>query len=368
MEPEKKLRLIHLASSHLIGLTNQELQLAKAYRKSGLGSILIVTGENEQVSGSFSQLKLNNIPYQVISGFDHHQNFFGLVREFKRVISKFKPTTVSVNTNWQLLIVGLSRLPSLNKFRIVYTVHGFRNNSRFKSVVARFLIGLLLFLFADSINAPTRYVRDEFKLLGYKTKTIPLGEDDVFFENSSLPDFSTPIDFCFPGEFRKGKNQRLLVDAFSQFLEKTKNSQSKLYLCGSGALFHEVVDHAKKLGLNGRVIFTGQIGRKEMMELYRRCQVVIVPTNSETFGHCIAEPLIMQRIVISKPVGVALDCIEHGKNGFIFGTQKDLVDQMVSVASMDKSELERISHSAGETGRRFRWADVAKRNIEELMS
>jgi glycosyltransferase involved in cell wall biosynthesis len=65
-----------------------------------------------------------------------------------------------------------------------------------------------------------------------------------------------------------------------------------------------------------------------------KCQIAIVPTNSETFGHCIAEPLVLQRILITKHVGVAIDVVRHGENGFFFETKEDLVNCLKEIREM----------------------------------
>lgn len=362
-----KLKLLHVASSHLIGLTNQETQLAHAYQALGHVDICVVSGENEQISGSFCTLGKSGIPVAVIQGFDDHRHILKLANEFKDVLKRFKPDIVSVNTNWQLLIAALARLSSGSHCKFVYTIHGFRHNHRIKSVIARLLIGMLLFLFADMVNAPSFYVRDKFSWLKYKIQSIPLGEDNLFFQSAEIPDLSTPLSFCFPGQFREGKNQLMLIEAFSEYVRHTNNTQAFLVLPGTGELLSPCKHLVSTIGIAAQVVFPGQLDRQQMLEVYQRCQVAVVPTNSETFGHCIAEPLVMKRILLTRPVGIAPDVIVHGFNGFLFNTKTDLVQLMIAIHSMDKSSLMKISVNAGETGRQFSWSEIAKRNVDILM-
>ena len=360
------MKIIQVASSHKMGLTNQETQLALAYSGISELDVLVVTGKNEQYEGCFELLKSKGVANKVIKGFDVHHNFLRLVKELLDIVNEFNPDIVTVNTNWQLAIVGIANILCKNKFKLIYTVHGFRHNSPFKSMIARYLIGLLLMLFADLINAPTTYVKNKYLLLRRKIVCIPLGEDNVFFLHSISPDFSKPFNFLFAGVFRAGKNQAMLVEAFADYLKISKNSESMLYLPGEGELRPNAMKIAKDLGVANRVVFPGQLNRQEMLKMYEQCQVAIVPTNEETFGHCIAEPLVLSRIVISRSIGLAPDYIVDGENGFFFEGKNELIRCMLKVHSMNQHDLQKISKSARVTGKSFRWDNIALRHLKEM--
>jgi glycosyltransferase involved in cell wall biosynthesis len=351
-----------------MGLTNQETQLAYAYKSLPVIDALVVTGENEQYTGCFSLLKQNEISNQIITGFDEHKAFKRLVKEFMTVVSDFKPDVVTVNTNWQILIAGVAKFVAHEKFKLVYTIHGFRHNSPFKSIIARYLIGLLLLVFADKVNAPTMYVASKFYFLRKKLVIIPLGEDNIFFDKSIPPDFSSPLNFVFPGVFRQGKNQKMLIEAFAQYLQQSNNLQGKLYLPGEGELRSAAMNLARSLGISDRVVFPGQLNRQEMLDMYSRCQVAIISTNSETFGHCIAEPLVMQRIVVSRHVGLASDFLVNGVNGFLFDGKDQLVQCLLHIDAMSQDELYNMSESARLTGENFRWNFIAKRYLCDIFT
>lgn len=356
----KSIKVLHVGSSHLMGLTNQETQLALAYRSLDAVDIVVLSGENEQYSGCFDALADAGIPCVKLKGFDLHRHFLRLVRGFNEIVKQYNPDIVTVNTNWQLAIVGVGRIILQGRFKTIYTIHGFRHNQFLKSFIARFLIVILLWLFADAINAPSSYVFKKFSLLRYKMISIPLGEDDLFFKKSERPKFDQSWVFCFPGQFRAGKNQAMLVEAFSEYIIRTKDTRAMLILPGEGELLEASRSLAIKLGVMGQVNFPGQLDRSDMADLYRKCQFVIIPTNSETFGHCIAEPMVMRRVVLSRPVGIARDVIVHGVNGFLFSTKDELVELMIAIRATTKKELISISDQAGNAARLFAWPEVAR--------
>lgn len=365
--PAAKVRLLQFGSSYEIGLTNQEVQLAKAYSQIEQIDLLVLSGERQQISGCRDQLQFAGIRHEQIDGLDDHKQIIRLMREFGSTVERFSPDIVTVNTNWQLIIAGISRLCSAKKYKIIYTVHGFRHNYPIRSIVARILIGLILMLFADLINTPTSYVERSFPFLApRRLKKIPLGEDDCFFRAHYEPEFTQHLNFCFPGEFRKGKNQDMLIRAFRDYIDKSGNHRSLLFLPGKGPLHEHCIRLADSLGLSSNVIFPGQLNRNEMLDLYSRCQVAIIPTNKETFGHCVAEPLILGMLVISRPVGIARDVIIDDRNGFLFRNRQELLSKMLLIARSEPPYLSSVSACARSTGLQFQWKSIAERHLVEM--
>lgn len=359
-------KVIHVASSHKMGLTAQETELAVAYRKLNYFDLLVVTGENEQFKGCFKKLSDNDVNSSIIQGFDEHRDFFRLVSKFVRKSNAFQPQIVTLNTNWQLLIVGVARLFCTTKFKIIYTIHGFRHNEKLKSYCARLLIGVLLYLFADVVNAPTNYVARKFHILKNRIVSIPLGEDRQFFCRSTPVQSNPVLSMIFPGQYREGKNQDLLILAVYEYIRQTNDRNIILYLPGSGNLLPAAKLLANKLGISSLIIFPGQLNREDILTLYEKCQIAIVPTNSETFGHCIAEALVLQRILITKRVGIAIDIVRPGENGFFFETKEDLVNCLREIKGMSPEKLDVISRNAKKTGQMFRWDNIAERHYREM--
>ncbi len=359
-------KIIHIASSHQIGLAAQETELAIAYKKLNLFDLLVVTGENEQFEGCFKNLSENDVKNIIIEGFDEHRNFFLLVRRFIEQCNAFQPHVVTLNTNWQILIAGMARIFCEKQFKIVYTIHGFRHNHKAKSYFAQFFIGGLLYIFSDVINAPTRFVANKFRALKNRIVSMPLGEDSIFFNASKPIEIEAKLSIIFPGQFRAGKNQDLLICAVRDYIDQTGDKNVILYLPGSGNLLSGAEQLAQDLGISNYVVFPGQLNRNEILDLYRQCQVAIVPTNSETFGHCIAEPLVLQRILVTKKVGVAIDVVKHGENGLFFESREDLVNRLKEIRKMNFEELKKMSKNAKETGELFRWENIAARHYHEV--
>ena len=74
-------------------------------------------------------------------------------------------------------------------------------------------------------------------------------------------------------------------------------------------------------------LFAGLLCKEDVRLLYLKSNIGIVSSNSETFGQSIVEPFVLGRCVISTPVGIANDIIQNGVNGYIYTSQKDLVEK-----------------------------------------
>jgi glycosyltransferase involved in cell wall biosynthesis len=355
---EKKPKLFHIASCYKIGLSNQELHRAIAFNNLHQFDLVVLSGEKEQIPGLKEQLLSNGIHHIIIPGLDDHTNPIRLIAACFKSLEDHSPTFVALSTNWHLLIFGLAKFFTNKDIKLIYSIHAFRNDSKIKSPVAQRLIGLLLFIFASLIISPSTWVTEKFKKLKNKISQIPLGISDIFIDEYIEPDFSKSLGIVFASEFRSGKNHKLLISAFSRHNKFQDKPLLNLYLPGDGPYLREIKEFSQTLGLSELIHFPGKLTPLNLQKLYCSTQLAIIPSRSETFGFCIAEPLAMGRIVISTPVGLALDYIKHGENGFIFNNENELFNIISRVSNMSRNEMLEISKNAYQVGKKLTWEQV----------
>ncbi|MCX6545006.1 MAG: glycosyltransferase family 4 protein [Acidobacteria bacterium] len=360
-------KILQFVSSHRIGVTDQLVSQAQASLTVGDAAWVFVSGEKEQHQGLGETLRRAGGVHAIIPGLDDHGEFARLSRALAELIRLHRPNYVSVHTNWQLALAVHAAARLRPRPRLVYTIHGFRHNHPVRSVVARLVIGAALWLFAWRVIAPSRFLAGRFRAIRKQIRVIPLGESELFFREVPPPDFSVPLRFVFPGEFRSGKNQDLLIRAFAKFVSASSDRGAELVLPGAGAQLEGCRSLARHLGLEGRVIFPGFLNREEMVGWYLRSQCAVVPTNVETFGHCIVEPLVLGRVVLTRRVGVAEDVIVHGENGFLFDTEDELVEMLLSLDGR-RDELAAIAKRALACRDRFGWETIMRQHLEEVFT
>lgn len=321
-------KLLFFASDFKIGLSTLLTDELIALYRYGI-EVCAVAGENEQESGLSKKIKIEAIPIFRIDGLDRHEKFKELAISLIDIMVKNKIRVVHVQNNWQLALMAYVKfkLCFKQKIRIIYTLHGFRHNHLLKSYVAQVIIGLGLLCFADKVICMSDYLRKKFKLLSYKIELLPLGVSTSFFSGNYCPLPQNGLQMIFPAQFRHGKNQDIIIRAFAEHIRRTNDNDSKLVLPGAGDLLSEMKGLTERLGISNRVEFPGLLCKEDVRLLYLKSNIGIVSSNSETFGQSIVEPFVLGRCVISTPVGIANDIIQNGVNGYIYTSQKDLVEK-----------------------------------------
>lgn len=102
-------------------------------------------------------------------------------------------------------------------------------------------------------------------------------------------------------------------------LEAAKKINSKIYICGSGSEYKDLLIKKKKLQLKN-VFFLGRVSDKEKYRLLKNCNFFVFPSNSrsEAFGIAILEAMSFAKPIISCEVGSATSYLNiNNKTGFV---------------------------------------------------
>jgi glycosyltransferase involved in cell wall biosynthesis len=134
-----------------------------------------------------------------------------------------------------------------------------------------------------------------------RIEVVPNGIDPAFGESEDTgPPFVEPPYILSVGHLEPRKNQELLVRAFAAL---SRRWTGRLVLAGrdlgSGRGLRRL---ASGLGLGGRVVFTGRIGRRELLSLYRGCEAVVCPSAYEGFGITLLEAMATGKPVVATAI------------------------------------------------------------------
>jgi glycosyltransferase involved in cell wall biosynthesis len=355
------MNLLFFASDYQIGLSSLLTDQLIAINSIETISVYSIAGEKEQELGLDEKLKSKAIFVERIYGLDGHADFLRLANTIRAIIEKRYISVVHVQNNWQLALVSFVKYSGLKrrKFKIVYTLHGFRHNHPVKLHIARFVIGFALFLFADKILYMSEYVKKNFAFLSYKMNKIYLGIDNSFFDKKNNVVQVSPIKMIFPAQFRSGKNQDVIIKAFGKYINSTNDNSALLYLPGTGVLKESFEKLSKELQIEKQVIFPGFLSKNEIRELYESCNIGVISSNSETFGQSIVEPFVLGKCVLTTRVGVAEDIIKDGVNGFFFENENDLFEILLNLSKNEEKILE-ISTANFLRRDGFSWDSISK--------
>lgn len=351
--------LLYFTSDYSIGLSAMMVDQLVALKNSGI-NVFSVGGEKEQEIGLADFAKSNGIDIIRIKGLDEHAKFTYLVNRISKIILDNNISIVHIQNNWQLALMGVVKHKIKPKIEIIYTIHGFRHNHPFKSKIAQLMIGTGLFAFSDHIICMTDYVKRKFNLLSYKIKILPLGVKQNYFIKSFIEPKIDSLRLIFPAQFRKGKNQDLIINAFYEYIKETHDRNSILILPGNGPLLDKMKEYVKELNIHDQIIFPGFVNKDEIKDLYLDSNIAIVSSNSETFGQSIVEPFVLGRCVVSTPVGIAPEIIEDGKNGYLFKTQNDLTNILIKL-NRNRDKIKTIGLKNFSHRNLFNWNEISKK-------
>jgi glycosyltransferase involved in cell wall biosynthesis len=355
--PGRLKKILFFASSHRLGLTSQCVQHASAMAECG-ADFVCLHGEREQHAGLAAILDQRQIRHVVIPGVEFHDHPLFLIGRIRAQIMEFRPEVIHIQTNWQLLLTTAALRGSGVRCKTVYWMHGFRHNYPVRSIIAKVLIGGLLAATADRAIVSSSFNRRHFAFLGKKLWFSMIGVDEHFFQPyRPLETLPGPKRLIFAGEFRRGKNQDWLIRSLCEYCRESADRDVRLVLAGGGPLLERCRELARRLGVADLVEFPERLNRQQMLEEYQRAHCALVPTNRETFGSCIAEPLVLGKIVISRRVGCAEDVIVDGQNGFTFDTQPELTAVLLRVLP-DLPGWEHVGRRAFEQRDIFRWKTI----------
>ena len=84
-----------------------------------------------------------------------------------------------------------------------------------------------------------------------------------------------------------------------------------------------------KLNLQDKVIFAGSVPEKELIELYRRADIFILPSRMEGFGIVLLEAMASGTLCIAYSIPSVRKVIKNNENGVLVKNEKELQDKLL---------------------------------------
>ena len=174
---------------------------------------------------------------------------------------------------------------------------------------------------------------------------IPAVSDDEAQEvmrRFSLGD--API-LLYVGQINRKKNIGRILEAASML----KNS-FKLVLAGQGPHEKELKQYASQLGLDNRVLFTGHVADRQMLNgLYKCAKLFVFPSLYDTSGLVVREAAAMQTASVAVRASSAAECITDNDNGFLCEDNSGDLARVIDKALDDIKRLDEMGKRAQQT-------------------
>ncbi len=221
------------------------------------------------------------------------------------------------------------------------------------------------------------------------TNGATVSRTDSMAERASDTSHNTPgtdgETLLFVGRISPEKGIHVLIDAFTIVGEQNPNVT--LYIVGpEGEIAFEYLvglsddpqvaalaefytgSYAANLRaripahLQDRIIFTGPIAQKELINQYQKADILVNPSFSESFGMSLAEAMACEKPVVASRVGGMKGIVEEGKTGHLVeqGNPQSLADAILDLLNHPNKRV-----AMGEAGRirsvaLFSWDQVGR--------
>ncbi|MBN2460295.1 MAG: glycosyltransferase family 4 protein [Candidatus Cloacimonetes bacterium] len=158
--------------------------------------------------------------------------------------------------------------------------------------------------------------------------------------------------------YRKGID--ILIKAMPDILKAVPDSF--LIVGGDGPEKANLKTLVSELGIDKRIIFTGHIPNKVLVDYYNACDIFIIPSREEGFGIAAAEAMACGVPVIGTKAGGLVETIQDGITGLLVESEdvNNLSKAVIKLLSK-KAEAERMGRNGlSRIRKEFNWCNVAK--------
>ena len=360
------------------GVSTSVLMLKQGLEKLG-HEVYVVTVNDESFSYKEEDgvLKIPSFPIGLMN---FRQSGIYPLKALK-IIKKWKLDIIHSHTEFSIgtfarLISKQLNIPLVHTYHTMYEEYIYYiTKGYFDSASKKLVEYLTLFLCdktIDELIVPTEKAKELFKDK-YKVKrdvyVIPSGIDTTRFykENIDKNEIinlrkdlglkNTDFIVLYVGRIAKEKSIDFLINNFNSVLKRIP--KAKMIIVGDGPDIKDLIDLAKKEGLENKIIFAGKAPWTDVPKYYSLCDVFVTASKTETQGLT-----VMEAMGASKPVVAIRDesfelMITDKKDGLFFDDEKSYVDMIYEVYK-NKKLRDEISFNARLTADKYSPYNYAK--------
>lgn len=292
-------------------LTSQEGELTKAARAKGIeGKVYPINTSN------FQRFKRKSILRNPLSLFKMIFQSIGAAFRLAKVLKRLQPDILHPNENLSRLVTLLSS--PLYRVPKVMHIDNEWDKGLIDSIMARvFTMGFDRMIAVSSRvqDIALRYANNQDKIIkinpGFKLNRF-VGLNSSYVRR--VVDASKgEMLLATIGKLIEFKGQAFTMECLSEL--KPMLPPFRYLLIGDGPDRELLKSHAKKMGLENEVTFLGQ--RDDVPELIAGLDLLVQPSQTESFGLTLVEGLLAGTLVVASNAGGAKEILENGNLGWI---------------------------------------------------
>lgn len=179
--------------------------------------------------------------------------------------------------------------------------------------------------------------------------------DSYILDKLKIP----PRFVLYPARTWKHKNHLFLLDALALYIDKYDKEVFLVCAGGKNEYYKVIEEKVFEKGLEKNVIFPGYLSEKDLIFLFKKTALVVVPTLYEAGSGPLLQAIFLSTPVICSNVTSLPDVT--GDNRFVFDPtdKEELCELMHKMLTDENFRKENIKNSHKQA-ERFNWADVIK--------
>ena len=154
-----------------------------------------------------------------------------------------------------------------------------------------------------------------------KCGVIPFGLDTTRFEPT--PEVLRKVEAArarFGESFVLAVGRLVPYKGLDVLLEALRGTSLRAVIAGAGPLRAELEANARKVGVDGQVVFAGNVPEADLVALYHACRAFVMPsvTRAEAFGVVQLEAMACGKPVVSTNLPTGVPWVNrHGETGLV---------------------------------------------------
>ena len=164
----------------------------------------------------------------------------------------------------------------------------------------------------------------------------------------------------FMGRLVYEKGVQHLIAAMPKILNGYHDS--KLVICGKGAMLDELRAQANAMGIGNKVYFAGYMNGKDVQRMYKAADIAVFPSTYEPFGIVALEAMLSERPIVVSDIGGLNEIVDHKVNGMkaYCGNPNSLADSILELLFDHKlcADITRVAKNKVRND--YNWSKIAQ--------
>lgn len=164
----------------------------------------------------------------------------------------------------------------------------------------------------------------------------------------------------FMGRLVYEKGIQHLIAAMPKILNGYRDS--KLVVCGKGAMIDELKAQANAMGIGNKVYFAGYMNGKDVQRMYKAADIAVFPSTYEPFGIVALEAMLSENPIVVSDIGGLNEIVQHRENGMksYAGNANSIADSILELLYDHKLCADITKKAKNKVRNNYNWSKIAQ--------